>query len=129
MARILVIDDDSQFREMLCMALEDAGYEVEEACDGEEGLRRYEARPADLIITDIIMPNKEGLEMILDLQRDNGQARIIAVSGGSRQLDGAMALECARAFGAMHVFSKPFEIETLLATVREVLAVPLEGSV
>lgn len=129
MAHILIIDDDDQFRGMLCMALEEAGHEIEEARDGEEGLRCYAARPADLIITDIIMPRKEGLEMILDLQRDNGHAKIIAVSGGSRQLDGSMALECARAFGALHVFNKPLEIEKFLATVHEVLTEPLAEEV
>ena len=82
MARILVIDDDYQVREMLRDTLEIAGYEVEVASDGREGLKLYHNRPTDMIITDIIMPNMDGLETITELQRNFPDTKIIAFSGG-----------------------------------------------
>jgi len=82
MARILIIDDESQIRSMLRLMLERVGYEVDEAPDGLEGIRQYREDPADLIITDLIMPNKDGIGMIIDLKKEFPKVKIIAMSGG-----------------------------------------------
>jgi YesN/AraC family two-component response regulator len=82
MANILIIDDDQQILNMLSQILKRAGYGVVEALDGKQGLKLYRENPTDLIITDIIMPEKEGLETIMELQRDFPDVKIIAISGG-----------------------------------------------
>jgi len=84
MARILVIDDDIQILEMLGQTLEREGYEVVDALDGKEGMRLYREAPTDLVITDIVMPEKEGVETIMELKRDFPDVKIIAMSGGGQ---------------------------------------------
>ena len=120
MARILVIDDEDQPRRMLREALEQAGYEVVEARDGQEGLQRYHAAPTDLIITDILMPGKEGLETIMEFRRAVPGIKIIAFSGGG-QMGNLTFLEVARRLGARRTFQKPFDLREILEAVREVL--------
>jgi DNA-binding response OmpR family regulator len=123
MARILIIEDDDLLRHMLRQGLEEAGYEVVEARNGEEGLQRYHAAPADLIITDILMPEKEGLETIIELRREVPGVKIIAISGGG-QIGNLTFLEVARHLGAQRVLQKPFKLPEMLAAVREVLESP-----
>ena len=120
MASILVIDDEEQPRRMLRQALERAGYEVVEARDGQEGLQRYRTAPTDLIITDILMPGKEGLETIMEFRREVPGVKMIAISGGG-QTGNLTFLEVARRLGARRTFQKPFELRELLEAVREVL--------
>ena len=119
-ARILIIDDDDPLRHMLCQALEQAGYETVEARDGQEGLEHFRATPADLIITDILMPGKEGLETIMELRRAIPGVKIIAISGGG-QTGNMTFLEVARYLGAQRALQKPFELRELLKAVHEVL--------
>lgn len=120
MARILVIDDDDTIRFSLKMALEDAEYEVDEADNGETGIACMRSRPADLVISDIFMPQKEGLETIDELRSEFPQVRIIAISGGGR-MDPDAYLEIARRVGADASFFKPFDTNLLLETVRRLL--------
>ena len=120
MTSILLVDDDEQLRNMLSKVLRRAGYEVRLACDGIEATKSYRCQPADLIITDLIMPEKEGLEMIREFRRDHPQARIIAMSGGGRT-GHINCLEVARALGAQSVLEKPFSHQQVLEAVREVL--------
>jgi CheY-like chemotaxis protein len=120
MASILLVDDDEQLRTMLSVVLRRAGYEVRVAIDGIEASNFYRSHPTDLIITDLIMPEKEGLEMIRELRKDYPQAKIIAMSGGGRT--GTMnCLEVARAFGAQQVLEKPFPHQEILEAIRRVL--------
>lgn len=121
MATILIIDDDAALREVLRKILAAHGYEVLLAPDGEEGLALQRKRPADLILTDIIMPGKEGLETIRELRKEHPRVKIIAMSGGGT-LRPADYLPAARQFGADRTLTKPFENDALLAVVREVLA-------
>ncbi|MEN6484819.1 MAG: response regulator [Syntrophobacteraceae bacterium] len=121
MKRILVIEDDEQYRPMLTRMLQRAGYEVAAAADGEEGIRLFRLQPADLVISDIFMPGKEGMETIRELHRDYPDLKIIAMSGGNIQMGPFCSLPPAKEFGAVEVLSKPFEKETLLKTVRDVL--------
>ena len=121
MQRILIIDDDEQVRDLLSEILGRAGYEVLAASNGAEGLRLYRAQPADLVITDLIMPEKEGMETILALRKDFPKVRIIAVSGGGRS--GAISyLPIAKSLGAARTVAKPFSKQEILDAVRETLA-------
>jgi len=120
MALILIIDDDNQFREMLREMLERTGYEIVEASNGKEGLKLYRENPTDLIITDIIMPDKEGIETIIELRRDFPDVKIIAISGGGHN-HAEHYLFMARIFGVQRTFAKPIARKELLKAVRELL--------
>jgi CheY-like chemotaxis protein len=120
MARILVIDDDDNVRLSVKLALEDAEHEVDEAADGAVGMNRLRSRPADLVITDIFMPEKEGLETIDELKRDFPQIKIIAISGGG-SMDPQEYLQIAQKLGADRSLLKPFDIDLLVKTVDELL--------
>lgn len=122
MKRILVIDDDIQVRQLLKQILEQAGYEVAEAPDGKVGIRLYRDKPADLIITDIIMPEKEGVETIIELRRDFPDVKIIAISGGSRGIDAQNCLSYVKQLGVMRTFAKPVDRGELLVAVEELLS-------
>lgn len=121
MARILVVDDEPEVLLLLSDILESVGYEVVRATNGEEGLRQYQKGNVDLIVTDIIMPDKEGLESIMDYKQLNPEVKIIAISGGAR-IGPHTYLKMAEKFGARRVFSKPFRNKDLLDAVEELLA-------
>jgi CheY-like chemotaxis protein len=121
MAYILIIDDEVEARVTLREILESAGYEVVEASDGLEGIRLYREKPAELIVTDIIMPYKEGLETIRELTAEFPKAKIIAISRGGR-LEPEPYLKMAERLGANRIFTKPIEREKLLEAVRELLS-------
>lgn len=118
--RILVIDDDEMLRGMLVQTLERAGYQVIEAPHGEAGLKLFRADPADLVITDLIMPEKEGVETMLELRRDYPHLPIIVVSGGSRA-SGRDYLPIARQLGVRCALAKPFSRQEILDAIREAL--------
>ncbi len=121
MKRVLVIDDDVQVLQMLQQMLEREGYEVAEAPDGKEGIKLYRQAPTDLIITDIIMPEKEGVETIIELKRDFPDVKIIAISGGSRALGAQNCLSYVEQLGVERVFNKPFDRKELLGAIQELL--------
>jgi DNA-binding response OmpR family regulator len=106
---------------MVVQMLEEAGYEAKSAADGSCGLKLLNAQPADLIITDIVMPEKEGLETILAIRKKNRTVPIIAISGGGK-IGPEKYLMMARSFGADYTFEKPFDRESFLAAVWECLA-------
>jgi DNA-binding response OmpR family regulator len=115
--RILIIDDDEQFRQMLRRILEHEGYEVIEACDGRQGIERFSEMPADLVITDIVMPVKEGVETILEIKEAHPEVKFIAVSGGgwhAFEID----FDMARTLGA-RTLKKPFRQKELLKVIEE----------
>jgi DNA-binding response OmpR family regulator len=120
MFSILLVDDDEQLRAVLGESLRREGYDVREACDGRQGERMYRERRADLVITDLIMPEKEGLETILDLRQNHPGVKIIAMSGGGRS-GFQTGLKVAEAFGARRVLAKPFSRREMLEAVRQVL--------
>lgn len=121
MARILLIDDDEQLRMMLRKMLEKAGYrDIEEAQDGSVGVKLFRQRPFDLVITDIIMPDKEGIETIIELTGDYPQTKIIAMSGGGK-LSPQDYLETAKRLGASRTLAKPFNYSEFIDTVHELL--------
>ncbi len=120
MKRILIIDDDEQFREMLRAMIEREGYEVTEAQDGEIGLNLQNENKFDLIITDIIMPNKEGIALIMELKKDYPDLKIIAISGGGRIVPNDY-LGIAERLGADYTLSKPFRRRELIRALEKVL--------
>lgn len=120
MARILVIDDDDTIRLSVRMALEDAEHSVDEASDGAAGMARLKVQPADLVVTDIFMPEKEGLETIDEIRHYYPDMKIIAISGGGR-MEPQDYLEIARQLGADRTLLKPFDIQLLVDTVAELL--------
>ena len=120
MARIIVIDDDVQIRVLLKEILQQEGYEVVDAPDGLEGVRLYRENPADLVITDIIMPEKGGLEIIRELRTDFPEVKIMAISGGGR-IGPEPYLQIAERLGAKSILTKPIERDELIGAVREAL--------
>jgi len=121
MQQVLVIEDDEDVRRLVLRHLVAAGYEVLEAANGTTGLASYRQQQSDLVITDIVMPETEGLETIRELRRLNPEVKIIAISGavGGRS-DGYLGL--AMGFGALRILAKPFTGADLLSVVAEVLA-------
>ena len=115
--RILVADDEAGVRHFLRAVLEDGGYEVSEAADGKQALQQARAGHLDLVITDLVMPEQEGIETIQALRREMPGVGIIAISGAF----GGQFLKTAQLLGADAVLSKPVSTELLLATVAEVL--------
>lgn len=124
MARILVIDDEELARFTVASLLESAGHEVVEAPNGQVGLSLQNAQLFDLVVTDIIMPKKEGVETIIKLKRDHPDLKIIAISGGgrTRNLD---FLKLAKQFGADKILAKPFTEKELMEEVNACLKVPV----
>lgn len=120
MAQILVIDDDAEIRKMLRIMLEREGYGVEDAYDGDVGVTIYRENPSDLVITDIVMPEKEGIETIRTLKRENPNVKIIAMSGGGRIMPDSY-LKLAKSLGADKTFTKPIEKKKLLQAITDLL--------
>ena len=120
MARILLIDDDDAVRGMLRTALSRHGHTVIEARDGVEGLALYPSVNPDLLITDLVMPRKGGLEVLAELREKYPPVKAIAISGGRRQGE-TENLQQATALGAAKVLAKPFSLDALLAAVNALL--------
>lgn len=120
MARVLVVDDEELIRFTLRQMLEKAGHDVVEAVNGRDALHRLEELPADLVITDIIMPEKEGLETIVELRRRRPDLKIIAISGGGRTKTSDY-LDVAERLGADSAIAKPLRHQTVMDAVNKAL--------
>lgn len=123
--RILITDDNDQLRDALTDYLSYEGYEVLSAKNGVEGSRILEQHEIDLVITDMVMPDKDGMEMIRDARRSYPDLKVIAISGGGR-IHANDYLDTARLLGAIKTFSKPIDIVELTDTLRQ-LAAEFEG--
>ena len=117
MARILVVDDDREIRVAVCASLELKGHEVDLAADGEEAIEYFVAMPHDLVISDIVMPTKDGVVSLLELRADYPDLKLIAISGEREEY-----LQTALEFGAKRAIAKPFSPGELVKVVEEVLA-------
>ncbi len=120
MTRILIIEDDQLVRDYLVDVLRRAGYQVESAADGMAGVEICRQQTMDLVITDIIMPEKDGIETIMDLRRENAGLKVIAISGGGRS-EPENYLHSARLLGADVAMKKPFTNKELLGAVADLL--------
>jgi len=118
--RILIIDDDHHILLMVKKMLERAGFEVDLAANGEEGLKLFKKMPVELVITDIIMPEKEGLETIREMKRLAPDLKIIAMSGGGK-VSSKNYLDTAKIFGATRIMAKPFTQKQMVSTVQELM--------
>lgn len=125
MPSILVVDDDEMVRDAIASALKRADYSVLEAADGREAASRFKTEPVDLVITDILMPERDGLETIQALNRGADSVPIIAMTGLSSR--SSLYLEMARTFGAVRVLEKPFELTELIRVTKELLAAKQSG--
>jgi DNA-binding NtrC family response regulator len=121
MARILVIDDEDRIRRLLRTALEMEGHQVLEARQGNEGLEVIRTTAPDLVITDLMMPDKDGLEVLLALKREAPELKVIAMSGGGK-LKMMEPLLVAEPLGAFAAVRKPFDLDVMLETVKRALA-------
>lgn len=121
MAKILLIDDDNDVRTMLRLTLAHFGHTVIEASNGRAGVNLFRQEGGDLLITDIVMPEKDGLEVVMEIKRVRPSVKIIAISGGGRN-SATEYLHIAKLMGASKVIAKPFSSETLMAAVDELLA-------
>lgn len=120
MTRVLIIEDDNEVREYLESLMERSGYETATAVNGKEGVDLFRTTPVDLVITDIIMPEKDGIETIMDMKRANPALKVIAISGGGRA-EPENYLHSARLLGADRTIKKPFTNEDILEAVRALL--------
>ena len=117
---ILIIDDDSVFRKMLNLMLNKAGYQVLEASNGREGLELYKKEHVDLVVTDVFMPEMEGIETTMELKEINPDVKIIAISGGGSH-GNFEYLSHLKNFGVHKIFTKPFASKAFLSAVKELI--------
>ena len=115
---ILLIDDNDQIRALLRRVLEEAGYYVMDAANGREGLQQFRHNPVALVITDLLMPDSDGLEVTMTLRRESPHVKIIALTGSSGEPN---LLEVAKLLGAHRTMKKPIEMAELLKAVQQVL--------
>ncbi len=118
MASILLVDDDAPIRTLLRHILEEDGHHIREASNGEVGLTLYREAPADLVITDILMPERDGMEVTLALTQEFLDARVIAITGATGDQN---FLNVAKLFGARRVIRKPFTPDDIRRAVRYTL--------
>jgi CheY-like chemotaxis protein len=123
MATILVIDDAEDLRTILRHLFESAGHEVLDAPNGEEGLRLWKSHSPHLVMTDLMMPGTDGLQVIQEIRRREGNAKIIAMTGSVHRGAGSLLEEAVR-LGATRTFEKPFDLKRILEATDELLEVP-----
>ncbi len=120
MATILIVDDDECVRELLVLTLNQLGHTCVEAADGNKAIELFRLLCPDLIITDISMPDRDGIELIMDLRLEASKVPVIAISGNSKLKP--LYLQMARKLGAFEVLSKPFTLDQVRSLVSSVLS-------
>lgn len=117
---VLLIEDDLELLRQMTLAFVSAGYDVQTAPDGKAGMSRFLESPTDLVVTDIIMPNREGIETIIALKAASPPVKVLAISGGGR-IGSADFLELAHHVGADGTLAKPFRLSALTSLAKETL--------
>ncbi len=120
MPRILIVDDEADIRSLVKEILEVSGYAVDEAQDGNAAMRAMERARADLVITDMLMPDKEGLETMREIRSGFPGVKIIAISGGGL-IGPESYLTLAKSLGADRTFTKPFDLNAILQAIEELI--------
>lgn len=122
MKRILIVDDETGIRRAAASFLRHRGYECSEAGDGVQAVRRLREESVDLVLCDLCMPEMDGIEVILMLQKDWPRVPVVVMSGGGQLVDRDLLLDSARTLGAHEVLAKPFGLDDLEAAVERALA-------
>ncbi|RDH85756.1 MAG: response regulator [endosymbiont of Galathealinum brachiosum] len=131
--RILIIDDEEDIRDVLQLILESVGYDVRIASNGDMAIEFQREEPADLIITDIIMPGKNGVDIITEIKKEFPDIKVIAISGGGgvqpveytpEAISTTAYLAAAQKAGAKKIFTKPFERDDLIKAVEDLVGKP-----
>jgi CheY-like chemotaxis protein len=120
MPGVLIVEDDKELREMLKMSLLRRGFAVQEAENGKEAISHFKPLITDLVVTDLIMPEEDGIKVVIKLRELKPAIKIIAISGGGKVGPGSY-LNLAKALGADAVYSKPFSIKDLIVKIEELL--------
>ncbi|MCX6330586.1 MAG: response regulator [Bacteroidia bacterium] len=120
MPGILIIEDDNDLREMLKVSLHRRKYKVFEAQNGKDAITHFKPSVTDLVVTDLIMPEEDGLKVIIKLREIKPSIKIIAISGGGKAGPGSY-LNLAKALGADVIYSKPFSVNDMIRKIRELL--------
>jgi CheY-like chemotaxis protein len=120
MPGVLIVEDDKELREMLKMSLLRKGYTVQEAENGKEAISHFKPLITDLVVTDLIMPEEDGIKVVIRLRELKPSIKIIAISGGGKVGPGSY-LNLAKALGADAIYSKPFSIKDLIAKIEQLL--------
>jgi DNA-binding response OmpR family regulator len=121
--KVLVIDDEPAVRYAVTRVLESNGFEVTTAPDGMRGMAQFRSWHPDLVITDLIMPEQEGMQTIKQIRQADAGVKILAISGGGRLVN-VDFLQVAKRLGADEILPKPFDATELLSTVRQLLTPP-----
>ena len=117
MGQILLIEDETTFRTVITAALTRMGHTVIEAVDGRTGLALFKAHGADLVITDVMMPDQDGLEVIMEIRRGKNPTPILAMTGHPGETE--LYLKLAKSLGAQRILAKPFRMEEFLDAIDE----------
>jgi CheY-like chemotaxis protein len=120
MPGVLIVEDDRELREMLKMSLLRKGYTVQEAENGKEAISHFKPLITDLVVTDLIMPDEDGIKVVIRLRELKPAIKIIAISGGGKVGPGSY-LNLAKALGADAIYSKPFSIKDLIVKIEQLL--------
>jgi CheY-like chemotaxis protein len=126
MAGVLIVEDDKELREMISLSLTRRKYTVLEAINGKEAITHFKPSITDLVVTDLIMPEEDGLKVIMKLKEIKPALRVIAISGGGKAGPGSY-LNLAKALGADAIYSKPFSINDLISKIEELLTAEPSG--
>lgn len=121
MAKILIVDDEPQLRMMLTHMLKQDNHEVLEADNGAQGIAMYRQHKPDMMIADLVMPEKNGIDMLLDLKKEFPQLNVLAISGGGGITGSFDYLPIAKLIGAKRILKKPFGLEDLRKSVKDLL--------
>lgn len=121
MAKVLIVDDDDLFRTMLTEMVGREGHTVMTAVNGDDALRQVERNRPDIVLTDILMPEKDGIELIMALMKREHKIPVIAMSGGRRAISPEFNLESARLMGVASTLNKPFTRDTLRRALQDAL--------
>ncbi|MCC6920440.1 MAG: response regulator [Alphaproteobacteria bacterium] len=116
--RVLIIEDETLVAHVLCDGLRACGFDAEAAGSGEEGLAAFRADRPEIVVTDVFMPDREGLEILREIKREAPEAKVVAMSGGGRMISADCVLDMARKLGADAVLQKPFRIDDLVAVIE-----------